>query len=217
MPSNLGLQVADGPIRAEYAMAHDPTHSSTESPETSRVAEWLTPARGWWLGVALLAFALIYSALLLPAIWTIGGPELGVSLSVSILDTLVGIAVPLGASFLVASLVAATIRRFTFSGPAIADPASVNDSRLPPRLSPRRAVLLGVGMIAVGLLDRWLTFAQFVPQQPSIERDIASFLVPFVSLLLPIGVPLIAAGWLLGLLHNRAARPLASTTEADAP
>jgi hypothetical protein len=187
-------------------MSLGPIPTTAARPSRSGVAEWLTPARGWWLGIALLAVALIYKTFFLQSLWALGGQELLSSAAVYFLSSLVGVAVPLGASFVVASVLAARIRRIGFSSPTAVTIARADEPRLPPRLSPRLAVLVGTAMIVIALIDESLMLVQYLPQQPSIERDIAHLLTPLIAFLLPIGVALIPAGWLLGQLDNRIAR-----------
>jgi hypothetical protein len=78
------------------------------------------------------------------------------------------------------------------------------------------AVLVGTAMIVVALIDESLMLVQYLPQQPSIERDIAHLLTPFLAVLLPTGVALIPAGWLLAQLDNRIARRPGKSSVGDA-
>ena len=188
-------------------MALGPIQSTATRSPRSGFAERLTPTRAWWLGLALLAFAMLYNLLFFQVFWMLGGQDLASSAGVVLLGNLAGVAVPLGASFVVASVIAARIRRIPFSSPTAMTIAPAEEPRFPPKPSPRLAVWVGTAMIVVGLINQSFMLVQYLPQQPSIERDIALFVAPFLNYLVPLGTVLIPAAWLLGLLDNRIARP----------
>lgn len=178
---------------------------------------WLTPRRGWWLGAVLALIGLLVSNLIITVTFALGGQELASSLPVWIVITLGGIAVPLGAAFLVASIVAGQIHRVRATVGAEAT-ASADEPRLPPRLRPRVAIVLGIVFLVVGVaLDASMwqppqTTGEFTP----IENDLFSILWFLSALLTPIGVVLIPGGWLLGMLEDGTA-PVPDSHSAEAP
>lgn len=178
---------------------------------------WLTPRRGWWLGAVLALIGLLTGNLVVTAAFALGGQELASSLLVWVVITLGGIALPLGAAFLVASIVAGQIHRVRAHVAAEAA-ASADEPRLPPRLSSRVAIVLGIVFLVAGVtLDASMwqppqTTGEFTP----VENDLLSVLWFLSALLTPIGVVLLPGGWLLGMLEDRTA-PAPVPQPAEAP
>lgn len=165
---------------------------------------WLTPRRGWWLGAVLTLVGLLIGNLLVTATFALGGQELASSVFVWVVIALGGIALPLGAAFLVASIVAGQIHR-SRAHVAPEGAASADEPRLPPRLSSRAALVLGIVFLVAGVtLDASMwqppqTTGEFTP----VENDVLSILWFLSALLTPIGVVLLPGGWLLGILEDR--------------
>ncbi|MCP2032681.1 hypothetical protein L1277_002791 [Okibacterium sp. HSC-33S16] len=178
-------------------MSTDPPRRAGSPSVHIGAATWLDPRRGFWLGVALIIVGSFGVVALVRGTNAVGGQDLAVSWPIWSLTYLLGLTVPLGAGFLAASIVAGRLahpRRVEEIESADAEP-----SKLPPRLSARVTVMVGVMLIALATLDQSLHFVERVPPS-GVERDILSLLVPLLGALAPLGTALIPAGWLLARL-----------------
>ncbi len=176
---------------------------------------WLTPRRGWWLGVALTLLGMIGSTLLITAALALGGQELATSLPVWVLLATFGVAVPLGAGFLIAAIVAGRILRFPARTERSSPTSEVEvEGALFPKLSARVALLMGLGLLLAGLIVdvSMLQPPQTTGEFPSIENDVLTILVFLSGLLTPIGIVLVPGAWLLGMVESRS--PVSTSTAA---
>ncbi|MFU8947835.1 hypothetical protein ACLRGF_14015 [Mycetocola zhadangensis] len=163
------------------------------------IAGWLDPRRAFWLGVVLIVSGAYGPILLTLATTALGGQDLVTSWPIWSLTYLLVVAQYLGAGFLVAAMVARALeRRLPVAALPAAEP---EDARVPPRVSPRLATLVGVGLILISLVDQNLHFAQPVPANPGVQRDLSVALVPLLSALAPLGSALVPGGWLLARIE----------------
>ncbi|MBG6237863.1 hypothetical protein IWX78_000818 [Mycetocola sp. CAN_C7] len=164
---------------------------------------WLTPRRGFWLGVILAAIGMLGSTVFLTAAFALGGQELASNDAVWTLQIAFGVLVPLGAAFLVASLVAGRIASI---GKATGQRANDADgtSSATRRVSAGAAVAVGCALLVGGLIleSPFVQLYQSSGQPPSVETDFLLVVTTLTGLMLPIGVVLVPAGWLLALLDR---------------
>ncbi|GGE90455.1 hypothetical protein [Mycetocola zhadangensis] len=166
-----------------------------------------------WLGIVLLVLGTVGANALITGSIALGGQELASSWPIWTLNSVLSLMVPLGAGFVVASIVARAIGEKRFSRQA----ESTDESRLPPRLSPRFAVLLGTGLIAIAIVDQNLLFFQYIPDRPGVEQDVLRILAPLLGVLSPVGAALIPGGWLLARVAASSVPAPNATGTATAP
>lgn len=175
------------------------TSETLRHPPRRGIANWLDPLRAFWLGIVLILSGVYGSWAVAVAASSLGGQELAVSWPVLSLLALLNAVIPLGAGFLVAAIVTRVVPAPPHVSLDTEEGAhdERDESRLPPRLSPRVSVLLGLVLILIGIVNQNVYFIQFVPDNPGVERDILSVVLPLVSALPAIGCALVPGGWLL--------------------
>ena len=168
----------------------------------------MTPSWGFWLGVVLTLLGLAVGLFFLRAMAAIGGQPQAAGDFAYVVNVFFGaVVLPLGMTFVVASLVARALEsnhRSMISAAGLRDdPESA--SSVPPRVSARVALATGLVLVVVGMvselyLQHWI---QAIQADATFMRDFVVYLgPPLNALMLPLGVLLIPCAWLLRIISD---------------